>query len=543
MRATLRPRLPRTLVLGFDGASPQLLFPWARSGKLPRLGRLLRGCQSGHLRSTLPPMTLPAWSSFLTGASPGEHGIFDFCWPDVARERLHLVDARHRAIATIPKLLSDRGYHVGTFLFPTTWPPEPLSGGQVSGFDSPVAVRVSRQACSSAALHRQINQAVGGELRYSDFPEFRKRRGWQARALRSLLGGIEAKEKMALALLSRGEPYDFFALLFGESDTAAHHFWHLCDPASPRHDERAARGFSDALLKVYQRLDQALGALLDAGRWESVIVASDHGFGGSSRRVLHLAAFLEQQGFLRFRAGSASALVRHGRTAIATWAPPALLDRAYRLLPQPLFERLEWSARYGQVDMQRSLFWSEELNYAPSVRLNPLLADALSAGEREAALTALEQKLRSWRDPLGGNLVVGDVHRRESLYPGPCVGRAPEIYLELAELGGYSYNVLPSKLGDPPVRELADHELQGAKGAGMPGSHRRDGIFLLQAPGLLADEASLSIDELLPRWLELVGLDEILADRARSGIASPVTDSGGALSAGLTSRLRRLGYL
>ncbi len=55
---------------------------------------LLERCLYGRLRSTLPPMTLPAWSSFLTGRPPGEHGIFDFTWPEVAERRLHLVDAR-----------------------------------------------------------------------------------------------------------------------------------------------------------------------------------------------------------------------------------------------------------------------------------------------------------------------------------------------------------------------------------------------------------------------------------------------------------------
>ncbi len=535
--------MARTLVVGLDGASPQLLFPWARSGQLPVLGRLLKSSQSGHLRSTLPPMTLPAWSSFLTGAGPGEHGIFDFCWPDVGRRRLHLIDARHRAVPTIPKLLSNRGYRVGTFLFPTTWPPQPLSGGQVSGFDSPVAARVSRSACSSPALYQSIGRAVGGELYYSDFPEFRKRRGWQERALRSLLAGIEAKEKMALALLREGKPYDFFAVLFGESDTAAHHFWHLCDPASPRHDALAARGFSDVLLKVYQRLDRALGALLDAGPWESVIVASDHGFGGSSRRVLHLSAFLEQRGFLQFRERSSSRLARQARKNIARWAPPGLLDRAYRLVPQSVFESLEWSARYGQVDMARSVFWSEELNYAPSVRLNPLLAAAMTSEQRENALAAVEKALRSWKEPGCGEAVVRAVHRRETLYPGPCSERAPELFLELNEPDGYSYNVLPSDIGDPPLRALADHELEGAKGAGMPGSHRRDGVFLLQAPGLESGGSTRRIEELLPSWLQLVGLEDVLSVvGGATGRSAPIAGGGG-LPGSLSRRLRRLGYL
>jgi len=544
MRATVTAPLPRTLVVGLDGATPELLFAWLRAGHLPTLSSLAQRSAHGRLRSTLPPMTLPAWSSFLTGLPPGEHGIFDFFWPEVEAARLHALDARDRPVATIPRLLSDRGYRVGTFLFPTTWPPEQLTGGQVSGFDSPVAVRVSAAACSSRSLHRTIGRAVGGELRYSDFPEFRKKSGWQRRALRSLLQGIEDKERMACALLRQGPPFDFFALLFGESDTAAHHFWHLCDPLSPRHDAAAAAGFSDVLLQVYQRLDTAIGRILAAAPWfESVVIASDHGFGGSSRKVLHINAFLAEAGFLSFRPSSPARLVRRGRGRIAAITPPALLDRVYRSLPPGVFERLEWLARYGQIDMQRSLLWSEELNYAPSVRINPVAAGGGQPAARAQLLESVERALLAWRDPLGGERVVRAVHRREDLYPGPCLERAPELFLELEEPGGYSFNVLPSSAGDEPVRELAEAELEGAKGSGMPGSHRRDGIFMLQAPGLAAGELSLDIAELLPLWLQQVGLGSLLDESRCRDVAEAPGRRAVAAPATLVGRLRRLGYL
>ncbi len=539
-------RLPRTVVVGLDGAAPALLFPWARSGHLPVLGSLLRRSLHGELRSTLPPMTLPAWSSFLTGRTPGEHGIFDFTWPEVAARRVHLVDARDRIVPTIPRLLSDRGYRVGTFLFPTTWPPEPLSGGQVSGFDSPVAVRVTPSACNPRSLHSDIGRAVDGEVRFSDFPEFRKRPGWQERAVRSLLDGIEAKEKMAVSLLRDGPPFDLFAVLFGESDTAAHHFWHLHDPGSPRHDPEAAALYGDVLLRVYQRLDAALGAILKAAPWaESVVVASDHGFGGSSRKALHLNAFLAETGFLHFRNSSPSRLARRTRSYVASMTPPALLDRLYRRMPRGLFESLEWSARYGQIDMSCSLAWSEELNYAPSLRLNPL-ASAGGGSLRGELLDSLERVLLDWRDPSDGAAVVRAVHRREDLYPGPCVERAPELFLELATPGGYSFNVLPSRPGQLPLRELRGIELDGAKGAGMPGSHRRAGIFLLQAPGLAPGRRKLEIADLLPLWLECSGLSDLLQEGDSVPPPSLVAGRRAARSeepGSLTRRLRRLGYL
>jgi len=215
----------------------------------------------------------------------------------------------------------------------------------------------------------------------------------------------------------------------------------------------------------------------------------------------------------------------------------------YRSLPPGVFERLEWLARYGQIDMQRSLLWSEELNYAPSVRINPVAAGGGQPAARAQLLESVERALLAWRDPLGGERVVRAVHRREDLYPGPCLERAPELFLELEEPGGYSFNVLPSSAGDEPVRELAEAELEGAKGSGMPGSHRRDGIFMLQAPGLAAGELSLDIAELLPLWLQQVGLGSLLDESRCRDVAEAPGRRAVAAPATVVGRLRRLGYL
>ena len=96
----------RTLCLGFDGATPQLLFPWMEEGLLPNLASLRSSASWGPLRSTFPPMTLPAWSSFLTGRGPGEHGIFDFTRREPGSGRLVIVDSTDRAVPTLPRLIT-----------------------------------------------------------------------------------------------------------------------------------------------------------------------------------------------------------------------------------------------------------------------------------------------------------------------------------------------------------------------------------------------------------------------------------------------------
>ena len=70
--------MTRVFIIGWDGATFDLIKPWVADGKLPNIAEVLENGAHGELGSTLPPMTFPAWSSFMTGKNPGKHGIFDF---------------------------------------------------------------------------------------------------------------------------------------------------------------------------------------------------------------------------------------------------------------------------------------------------------------------------------------------------------------------------------------------------------------------------------------------------------------------------------
>ena len=74
----------RIFLLGWDGATFDLIRPWVAQGKLPNIARLMETGVHGPLRSTIPPWTFPAWTSFMTGKNPGKHGIFDFFAPSPA---------------------------------------------------------------------------------------------------------------------------------------------------------------------------------------------------------------------------------------------------------------------------------------------------------------------------------------------------------------------------------------------------------------------------------------------------------------------------
>ena len=59
----------RTLIVGLDGATWDLADRFIAEGRMPNLAPGQRGCARSVERPS-PPMTLPSWSSMLTGCNP-----------------------------------------------------------------------------------------------------------------------------------------------------------------------------------------------------------------------------------------------------------------------------------------------------------------------------------------------------------------------------------------------------------------------------------------------------------------------------------------
>src|SRR5512134_915321 len=72
----------KIVVIGLDGATFDLIHPWVKEGHLPTFRKIMEEGSWGELESTMPPLTGPAWSSFITGKNPGKHGIYDFMYRD-----------------------------------------------------------------------------------------------------------------------------------------------------------------------------------------------------------------------------------------------------------------------------------------------------------------------------------------------------------------------------------------------------------------------------------------------------------------------------
>src|SRR5262249_43748147 len=132
----------------------------------------------------------------------------------------------------------------------------------------------------------------------------------------------------------------------------------------------------------------------------------------------------------------------------------------------------------------------------------------VDAADYERLRAEIADRLRKWRDPVNGNLVMRKVWTRDELYVGECKDMAPDLILDLATPGGYSYVGLPSGgRPGPTVRRLARGELSGGKLRGMSGSHRAEGFFALSGPSIQHGRMEgASIIDMAPTILALTGV-------------------------------------
>ena len=55
--------MPKVLVVGWDGATFDVIRPLVAEGKLPNIAKMMQDGTWGTLRSTIPPVTPGAWTS------------------------------------------------------------------------------------------------------------------------------------------------------------------------------------------------------------------------------------------------------------------------------------------------------------------------------------------------------------------------------------------------------------------------------------------------------------------------------------------------
>jgi predicted AlkP superfamily phosphohydrolase/phosphomutase len=470
---------PKSLLLGLDGATFTVLDPLMARGVMPFLRDFTARGVRGTLRSIMPPLTPPAWTSLMTGKRPGQHGVFDFFQKETPESQyLHFANSQDVRSATIWSLAGEYGQRVISLNFPLMFPSPAVNGYVVSGGWMPW--RQLRLGCHPPGLFDRLKslpsfnprelaldmaleaKAIEGcdEGEYADWIDLHIRR--------------EQRWFDILRYLMQEEPADLIGVVFDGVDKLQHLCWRFLDPTCRSAQPSAWEREITARCEVYfRRLDQILADLVAlAGPETRVVLASDHGFGPTSD-VFYLNAWLEQQGYLAWANES---------EGVGGDAPPQI---GFSEITRHVYQ-LDWDKTVACASTPSS-------QGIHIVRRPPNSAGEMPEERHRQIRAELIAALRAVRHPTTGEPLVTEICTREEAFAGPHEALAPDLSITLAD--GAAISILRS---DVLTRRRPEPK----------GNHRPEGIFLAAGPGIRSGVAveDLSIVDVAPLLLYCQGL-------------------------------------
>ncbi|RJP29015.1 MAG: hypothetical protein C4533_04255 [Candidatus Omnitrophota bacterium] len=127
----------RTLVIAIDGISLDKVEDMVSKGLLPTFKMLINSGASGKMNSTIPPDSLPAWPSFITGKNPAKHGVTGYYRYDKNILSPVVVNASMIDEPRYWDIFSDFGLNSVVMNIPLSFPPERINGIMISDYLSP----------------------------------------------------------------------------------------------------------------------------------------------------------------------------------------------------------------------------------------------------------------------------------------------------------------------------------------------------------------------------------------------------------------------
>jgi predicted AlkP superfamily phosphohydrolase/phosphomutase len=474
----------RVLFLGLDGGTMTALSTWFERGITPNLAALWRRSAFGGLRSSEPMVTPVAWTSFLTGCTPAEHGIHEFYYIEPHDRTIRSNHAGRVLVPSLWQVLSAEGREVVSLNLPMTYPPPRVKGIVVAGSDSPGLDWAFAQC---PEFRDEIREHV---------PEYTHKIVWKQRP-RTLedLRVLAARNRdvfhaQAEAAERADARTDWSALMvhFHNLDSLQHRLWPYLEIDETGIHDKLWNHEIESCLRV---LDESVGRLLDlASKRDAAIVAvSDHGF-GPCKALVNVNGLLHKAGYQRKLMYGTRFRYRAQR----------LGDRFHRWMtrraPGGTGRRLPRS-----IDGEVGCDWKRTLAFAPfgqlsgCIFLNPDTAGTGSAAER--IRDEIIELCRDARDPDSGTPLFRDVFSTAERYCFDPADRGIPDILALSTDGYQAQAKWSVRLRTEILRPDPN----------LPATHWNEGVVAIDAPGVHpGDRLSADLHDIAPTTLAMLGL-------------------------------------
>lgn len=265
----------KKIVVGVDGACWKLLDRFIQKGELPNFKKLKKEGSNGVLKSTLPPITVPAWISMFTGRDPGELGLYSFQYYDPKQQKMKLVNSTDVDSEFIWEMISPEKRSI-VINVPGTYPPQEFNGIMITGSLTPS--KLSNFAYPKT-WEDKIDDIADGYILEPTTYQKTKKKVWE-----DANKAYDKREKVAKHLF-KNEDFDLFVVVFRLTDIVQHKFW----------DKK------EKVLKTYKKIDDFLGFLLEnLDEEDKLTIVSDHGF-MKTEKNFRINEWLRKEGYLQLK--------------------------------------------------------------------------------------------------------------------------------------------------------------------------------------------------------------------------------------------------
>jgi predicted AlkP superfamily phosphohydrolase/phosphomutase len=315
--------------------------------------------------------------------------------------------------------------------------------------------------------------------------------------------------------LMSNKPWDFFMVVCRSTDQIQHYYWRFMDSNHPYHPQSVSPKLKNAVVDIYKDLDSLVGEIRDrVGPGTHIVVMSDHGHGPDGDRAIYINKWLRSKGFLSFRQEE-KGLFRHfmhqemfsqSVDRLKKNFPRGLKDFVLKRFPS-VRDRVETMLSFNDIDFDRTLAYSEDVRGNVWINLKGRQPKGTVGQDKyDEIREELIRLLKELRDPQTGKRMTDKVFRREDLYSGELVSRAPDIVFTQPE-DRYTYMLRRSRTDrnlDVWVETIPASEI----GVWPTSSHTLDGIFCLSGEHINRGKwvHGARIIDLAPTILYLMGL-------------------------------------
>ena len=469
--------MPRkTVVIGLDAADLDVMRPMIARGELPHIAKLLEDGAHGVLHSTVPPVSAPAWATFLTGVEPGRHGLYAFVVERPGDGRMQLANVTHIHGPKVWDLCALQGARPVVANVPVTWPAPVVDGVIVTGMLTPESAENPVCFTHPPELSGEIRLSIPGYRIDIDHAMMADREH-----LFASLCEMNRHHRDLFVHLLRTQRWDLFVGIFTNTDRGQHAFW------------RSGRETVD---RLFADVDRHIGELLrEVDRATTTIVLmSDHGFTGCRWKV-YVNRALEAAGLLATRRAAAQDEsydsrrpdffegFQGGRGDGA--GDPGVFGKVLAAVGVGGIVTVDWPAT-------RAFLWSLDSG-GVAVNLKSryphgCVEDADYETVRDQVIAAL-----SALKTADGRTAFRSVRRREDVFQGPYVSSAPDVVAEPDDAVEFGMDLDAKE----PIREHRREE----------GHHSPRGFISLTGPGIRRGAAIEGrIADCLPTILHSMGL-------------------------------------